>query len=430
MQSAGKSDGRLLQLLREELSGPEQEMFVNSFHMYLNHNAKKEFVVDLDDVYDWLGFSTKGNAKRVLDKQLVDGQHFKTLRIQADKQTGEAQGRGGTNKERVLMTVNGFKQFCMAANTDKAKLIREYYITMEGILLEHTREVMDETRTLASSTHLALEAAQTALDSEREATAKAQADAATATAALERYRSKTYEEVPKMDHVYINKELTEASNDIHKIGKSIDPKKRLAQFRTASARGIVEVYQRATHNAPIVEKIVEVAMKRYHYASLGGEEHYNCDVEHSINIIDVASTVVDTLAGCYEYISREELVQTVLRRLEDLLVDLPEATPPIHPAAAVTDEPPQEDVVKTWLHQIVQFTGAKVDRVAFDRGLVTKLAEQLFQQENLQVAPRDLALLIKAFFVGRGCWKAQENIKQPDNSFRSFKNVATGVRLL
>ena len=190
----------------------------------------------------------------------------------------------------------------------------------------------------------------------------------------------------------------------------------------------MELYQRATYNAPIVEKIVEVAMKRYHYASLGGEEHYNCDVEHSINVVDVASTVVDTLAGCYECIRREELVQKVLRRLEDLLVDPPDVEPP-SPVVA-DDEPPQEDVVKTWLQQIVQFTGAKVDRVAFNRGLVTKLAEQLFQQENLQVAPRDLSLLIKAFFVGRGCWKAKENIKQPDNSFKKFKNVATGVRLL
>jgi hypothetical protein len=37
--------------------------------------------------------------------------------------------------------------------------------------------------------------------------------AAAAQAELERHRTKTYEEVPKLDHVYINKELTESGNN-------------------------------------------------------------------------------------------------------------------------------------------------------------------------------------------------------------------------
>ena len=57
------------------------------------------------------------------------------------------------------------------------------------------------------------------------------------------------------------------------------------------------IFERATHNAKIVEDIAKVALRRYHIASLGGVEHYNNRVEHSVDVIDIAATVVDTLAS-------------------------------------------------------------------------------------------------------------------------------------
>ena len=53
-------------------------------------------------------------------------------------------------------------------------------------------------------------------------------------------------------------------------------------------------------------------MKRYHY----NREHYMCDVEHTINIVDVAAIVVDTLASCYDSISRDEMFDKVIENLE------------------------------------------------------------------------------------------------------------------
>ena len=74
-----------------------------------------------------------------------------------------------------------------------------------------------------------------AIESEREISAKALADAAAnqlalekvqamadaAAAELERFRTKKYEEIPKYDHVYINKEVAELHSDRHKLGKAM-----------------------------------------------------------------------------------------------------------------------------------------------------------------------------------------------------------------
>jgi len=63
------------------------------------------------------------------------------------------------------------------------------------------------------------------------------------------------------------------------------------------------IYQRKTHNAKIIEDVCGVALRRYHIASLGGVEHYSCTTAHSVDVIDIAATVVDTLASSFEYIS-------------------------------------------------------------------------------------------------------------------------------
>ncbi|PNH00283.1 hypothetical protein TSOC_013923 [Tetrabaena socialis] len=136
-----------------------------------------------------------------------------------------------------------------------------------------------------------------------------------ANAELAKIRTKIYEEIPKLDNVYVNKEVAELASDTHKVGKAIDPKKRESQLNTGSAQGSRMIYKRPTHNAMVVEDILKVAQRRYHIASIGGCEHYNNNVEHSVDVIDIAATVVDTLASSFEYMKRGALFRKVIANL-------------------------------------------------------------------------------------------------------------------
>ncbi|PNH03855.1 hypothetical protein TSOC_010046, partial [Tetrabaena socialis] len=122
-------------------------------------------------------------------------------------------------------------------------------------------------------------------------------------------------EIPKLDNVYVNKEVAELAGDAHKVGKAVDPKKRESQLNTGSAQGSRMIYKRPTHNAKVVEDILKVAQRRYHIASIGGWEHYNNNVEHSVDVIDIAATVVDTLASSFEYMKRGALFKKVIANL-------------------------------------------------------------------------------------------------------------------
>jgi prophage antirepressor-like protein len=162
---------------------------------------------------------------------------------------------------------------------------------------------------------------QVALDSVRHQLEDRDAVVAARDAEIAKIQIKTYEELVKLDNVYINKEVAELASDAHKIGRTIHTSKREAQLNTGSAQGSRMIYKRATVNAKIVEDIVKVAQRRYHIASIGGVEHYSNIVEHSVDVIDISATVVDTLTSSYEHMPRRELLGKVIAKLKALEED-------------------------------------------------------------------------------------------------------------
>ena len=63
-------NNKLLNKIKLNFSSFEQQLFVSSFYCYLNYDKNFDFVVDLDNVWKWLGFNQKYNAKYLLEKIL------------------------------------------------------------------------------------------------------------------------------------------------------------------------------------------------------------------------------------------------------------------------------------------------------------------------------------------------------------------------
>jgi hypothetical protein len=57
----------MIEKIKENFNNMEQQIFVASFYSFLNYDSKKDFVIDLDKVWKWLGFQSKYNAKRLLE---------------------------------------------------------------------------------------------------------------------------------------------------------------------------------------------------------------------------------------------------------------------------------------------------------------------------------------------------------------------------
>jgi len=136
-------NGKLLNKLKTTFNEFEQQLFVTSFYCYLNYNYKTDFVIDLNNIWTWLGFSQKDAAKRLLEKQFVIDTDYK---IFTPHECGSKKGigRGGHNKEIIMLNVKTFKSFCLKAGTKKADEIHEYFIKMEEIIQESVNEESNE----------------------------------------------------------------------------------------------------------------------------------------------------------------------------------------------------------------------------------------------------------------------------------------------
>jgi hypothetical protein len=78
-------NNKLLNKIKENFTGFEQQLFVSSFYCYLNYNKNIDFVVDLDNIWKWLGFQQKINAKMLLEKYFKLDMDYKNLAFATTK---------------------------------------------------------------------------------------------------------------------------------------------------------------------------------------------------------------------------------------------------------------------------------------------------------------------------------------------------------
>jgi hypothetical protein len=133
---------KMLTKIKEQFTEFEQQMFLSSFYCYLNHHPTNDFVIDLDKVWEWMGFSRKVNAKTLLEKCFVIETDYKKSLPQPQEQTIHV--KGGHNKEIFMLNVKTFKSMCLKAGTKKADEIHEYFLKMETIIQEVISEETNE----------------------------------------------------------------------------------------------------------------------------------------------------------------------------------------------------------------------------------------------------------------------------------------------
>ena len=135
---------KLLVKMKDHFDDFEQQLFLSSFYCYLNHHPTNDFVIDLDNVWKWLGFSQKIDAKRLLEKYFSNDIDYKIIVLALGEP--KAKQHGGQNKAIIMLNIKTFKKFCLKAGTKKADNIHEYYMKMEELIQEVINEESNELR--------------------------------------------------------------------------------------------------------------------------------------------------------------------------------------------------------------------------------------------------------------------------------------------
>lgn len=146
---------KIITKIKEKFTSDEEQLFVANFYCYLNYDSRKDFVIDLDTVWKWIGFSQKVRAKELLVNNFKKNEDYiitskKTDAVVSEdhkkaafsgkkagpnlSEEGRNLGGSGLNIEIILLNIRCFKKLCLKAKTKKSNDIHEYYLNLEEII--------------------------------------------------------------------------------------------------------------------------------------------------------------------------------------------------------------------------------------------------------------------------------------------------------
>ena len=254
-------EGKLINKLKDNFSTTEQQLFISSFYCYLNYKSN-DFVIDLDDIWRWLGFSQKIRAKELLVKNFKCDLDYKLV----FSLTGE--NSKGRPSEKIMLNIKTFKKMCLKANTSKANEIHEYYIKLEETLHEIIDEESNELRLQLEQKDQELLQKDQVLE-EQEAILELQeqenAKQFNRIKLLEIKNMKKTDRVEnKKNVVYIVTTEYIKKDRIFVIGKAINLANRLSQYNKTSEHEVV-YYQEcnSTKQMSLIEEIILYKLDKY-----------------------------------------------------------------------------------------------------------------------------------------------------------------------
>jgi phage anti-repressor protein len=138
---SGAYNNKFISRIKENFTETQQKLFVSSFYCFLNYSQTNDFVIDLDNIWEWLGFSQKFTAKRVLERHFTVEIDYK---ISTHRSVEQDKRHGGNNKEKIMLNIQTFKLFCIKSDTKKADEIHRYFLKLEFLLQEVIQEESNE----------------------------------------------------------------------------------------------------------------------------------------------------------------------------------------------------------------------------------------------------------------------------------------------
>lgn len=213
------------------------EKFIDDFYTFYDEGKSEyDFTIKIDLIAKWLEVR-KDNLKVLLKSNFTINEDF----IEFKENIGIGKGKGSNNVKSVILTYECAKQLCMISKSEKATLIRKYYIELEKLIIKYKDEINDSIN--------------------RQLGIKTQND-------------KIIENNKNNALIYILK----SENATYKIGNTTDIKKRMTQYNVGHLYELPIVFVFKTNRATEIEKCLKQNLERYQ--AKNKTELYAIDLEY------------------------------------------------------------------------------------------------------------------------------------------------------
>jgi hypothetical protein len=283
---------KFVERIGKSFDNNEQQLFLASFYTYLNYDKERDFVIELNKVWKWLGFGRIEECKRVLVKHFTKDTDYKIIKKselqpapptcgaafyeEKNSNTKKNLGGAGLNKETILLNVKTFKKLCLKSNTKRADSIHDYFIRLEEVLHDILLEEAEDLQTQLSQKEKELEKTKKQLSQKTKLTVK-----------------KWFDQEPGHT-IYGYKSV---SQQLVTIGKTKNIKDRESDYITHNPDGKM-FYIRRCYNCDLAEKVLHHILDKYREER--NREWFGISEELTVYAIDTVCDFLDSFISCSE----------------------------------------------------------------------------------------------------------------------------------
>jgi len=125
---------KIIDKLSVKFSNYDEKIFLSNFYCYLKYDKVNDFVIDLDNIWKYIGFRNKANAKRLLRNSFIIEKDYKILLLNIQE------------KEKIMLNINTFKKICVKSFIKRGDEIYNYFSKLEEVFYEILLEEVIELR--------------------------------------------------------------------------------------------------------------------------------------------------------------------------------------------------------------------------------------------------------------------------------------------
>ena len=262
--------------------------FIDDFYGFYDEGQNEyDYVVDLEKLANWLEVK-KENLKRLLEDNFEEDEDY----IIEKKETGIGKGKGQNNRKKTLLTYTCSKLLCMMSKTKKADIIRRFYVELEKLIISYKESIVNDLHN-----RLGIKVENTNI--------------------IKKNKEQGLIYVLKLDDTKINSNNVEFES---KIGKTMDIKNRMGQYKVGRINDLPIVYVYLTNDVIDLERCIKDCLKRKQIVN--GTETYKISLEEVKDTIKYCNKMKSQLIKQNKKLLKEDgtyVIMTEKGNVDDLM---------------------------------------------------------------------------------------------------------------
>lgn len=80
-------ESKLIESINKEFTTQEQQWYIANFYVYMHYHPTNDYPINLENVYNMIGFANKGNAMKTIKNNFTKDEDYKVFIFHTEKKS-------------------------------------------------------------------------------------------------------------------------------------------------------------------------------------------------------------------------------------------------------------------------------------------------------------------------------------------------------